>query len=286
MAAYEQALRRLYQAPLSDFLAERKRLSHELAKAGDASGAREIAKRRRPTTSVWAVNQLHGRERAALDDMLATAARVRRGELRATRALHDEIAELRKKAGDILREAGLGAGDSTLRRVATTLAALAASGGFAPDPPGALSADRDPPGFEAMDLPERPSRAARGLEPATGRTRARADAAERRAPAASAAERRKADRDERKRAAEERARVADEERRARRARETERARVAAERRRLQSELRGAARDVERRRRAVSELEAKLAAARRAESDARRTAEELQRALAALATRAE
>src|SRR5262249_21920679 len=40
--------------------------------------------------------------------------------------------------------------ESTLRRVTTTLSALAAAGGFDPDPPGALGADRSPPGFEAF----------------------------------------------------------------------------------------------------------------------------------------
>jgi hypothetical protein len=37
-----------------------------------------------------------------------------------------------------------------LRRVTTTLSALAASGGFAPDAEGALLEDRDPPGFEVL----------------------------------------------------------------------------------------------------------------------------------------
>jgi hypothetical protein len=50
-----------------------------------------------------------------------------------------------------LRAAGNAASEATLRRVTTTLSALAATGGFAPDPSGALSADRDPPGFEALE---------------------------------------------------------------------------------------------------------------------------------------
>ena len=54
------------------------------------------------------------------------------------------------RATSILQAGGNAATDTTLRRVTTTLSAVAASGGFAPDPPGALSADRDPPGFEAL----------------------------------------------------------------------------------------------------------------------------------------
>ena len=42
MASIEQALQRLYQAPLADFLAERKRLASELRAAGDETGGAQI----------------------------------------------------------------------------------------------------------------------------------------------------------------------------------------------------------------------------------------------------
>jgi hypothetical protein len=60
------------------------------------------------------------------------------------------IARLRGLAAEILRADGHAAAEGTLTRTSTTLQALAAAGSFAPDPPGRLLADRDPPGFESM----------------------------------------------------------------------------------------------------------------------------------------
>jgi flagellar biosynthesis GTPase FlhF len=62
------------------------------------------------------------------------------------------LAQLRTHAAGVLVEAGHPATEATLRRVSATLAALAAAGSFEPDPPGALTADRDPPGFDDAAL--------------------------------------------------------------------------------------------------------------------------------------
>src|SRR5215470_16252952 len=128
MASYEQALQRLYQVPVEHFLAERKRLAAELRAQGDATGAAQIAKRPKPIMSVWAVNQLYWHARDAFDEMLAAASRLRAGDLRATKSHHDAIATLRTRAAVMLKDAGYAASDATLRRVATTLAAIAAAG--------------------------------------------------------------------------------------------------------------------------------------------------------------
>ncbi len=56
----------------------------------------------------------------------------------------EALATLRGRAATLLTESGHGATESTLRKVTTTLSALAANGGFDPDPPGALGADREP----------------------------------------------------------------------------------------------------------------------------------------------
>lgn len=157
MTSYEHALQRLYQVPIADFLAERKRLAAELRAEGDEVGAAQIAKRPKPLTSVWAVNHLYWHARDGFDGMLATAARVRAGDVRAAKAHYDAIAALRTRAASILTDAGHSASDATLRRIATTLAAIAAAGGFEPDPPGALAADRDPPGFDALNVPTQPT---------------------------------------------------------------------------------------------------------------------------------
>jgi len=150
MTSYDEAVSVLYQAAPKAFVAERKRLSTALEAAGDAEGAMRLAKLARPPLSAWVVNQLFWRARDSFDALLAAAKRLRDGDLGATAAHREAMAELRALAVSTLDEAGHAAQDSTLRRVTTTLAAIAAVGGFEPDPPGALSTDRDPPGFEAV----------------------------------------------------------------------------------------------------------------------------------------
>lgn len=150
MSDYEEAVNALYRAPLSDFVGERKRLAGELKAAGDKDGAARVTKLVRPPVSAWVVNQLWWRERAAFEALLSAAARVKVGDREASQAHRQAVAQLRDVAAQLLRDSGNAASDTTLRRVTTTLSAVAASGGFAPDAPGTLSADRDPPGFETL----------------------------------------------------------------------------------------------------------------------------------------
>ena len=149
---YDEAVAALYQAPHGEFVNERKRLAGELKAAGDKAGAAKLAKLARPPTSAWTVNQLWWQARDAFDALFESAEKLRGGDISATGEHRDAIAKLRQHAQKILADAGHGATESTLRRVTTTLAALAASGGFGPDPEGALAADRDPPGFEAVGI--------------------------------------------------------------------------------------------------------------------------------------
>ncbi len=152
-ATYDEAVAELFRGPHATFVAERKRLAGELKAAGDKAGAATFAKLGRPPISAWAVNQLWWQARAEFDAFLETARRMREGDLSATPAHRESIQALRTRAGALLTEAGNAANEATLRRVATTLSAIAAHGGFAPDLPGALSDDRDPPGFEAAGIP-------------------------------------------------------------------------------------------------------------------------------------
>jgi hypothetical protein len=214
VAAYDDAVRELYQVPHATFVTERKRLATELKTAGDKAGATKLGKLPRPPISAWAVNQLWWKARDAFDKLLETAERLREGDLGGTAAHREALATLRQRAATILGDAGNAAAESTLRRIQTTLSAIAATGGFDPDPPGALSDDRDPPGFEAAGIPG--LAAAVKAEPAEtadddGEARSRNEAAEakRRAEAeskaeqaAAAAERRKAEQEAAKRTAE------------------------------------------------------------------------------------
>ncbi|MCW5891128.1 MAG: hypothetical protein KIT14_11335 [bacterium] len=161
MAGFDEALQALYRASLADFVAQRKEGVAALRGAGDAAGAAELAARRRPTLSAWAVNQLYWQARPAFHALLSAAERMRGGDLAAAAAHRQAMATLRKRAAGLLGESGHAANEATLRRVTTTLAALAARGGFAPDLPGTLAEDRDPPGFEAMVGAVAPARPAR-----------------------------------------------------------------------------------------------------------------------------
>jgi hypothetical protein len=150
VSGYDAANTALHQAAFGDFVAERKRLAAELKAAGDKEGSARLLKLARPPVSVWAVNQLWWHEREAFEELVSAAARVKVGDREASKRHREALTKLRERATQILLEGGNGASEATLRRVATTLSALAAAGGFEPDAPGALSADRDPPGFEAL----------------------------------------------------------------------------------------------------------------------------------------
>lgn len=202
--SYDDAIEALYGAEHGNFVTERKRLAAELKAGGDASGAARLTKLARPPVSAWAVNQLWRQQRKTFEALLATAARIQRGD-RAAASEHRELsAELRGQAAKLLTDAGHGSSDATLRRVSATLAALAASGGFESDAPGALSADRDPPGFEAFGIgnqlpeptPPRSAEPARDTESTrdTESARERAAEAERRRKEQLEAERRQAER--------------------------------------------------------------------------------------------
>jgi len=249
MADYPHALDVLYQAPLGDFIAERKRLAAELRAAGQQDAANQLAHRRRPTTSAWTVNQLYWHARDAFDALLVAATGIRKGDLGETRAYRQALAELRKRAAGVLRDAGHAPTEATLRRVMGTLAAVAAAGGFDPDPPGALASDREPPGFEAVDMP-----AAHGSSKRP--TMARAPVPERVRLAAALAEQRTEKQAERK------------------ARE-------AERHRLQRMLHEARAALRAREHASALVQKQLEVSEKAAEDARRVVQDLERQLEVL-----
>lgn len=244
---YDDAVAALYQAAHDGFVAERKRLAGEVRTAGDRAGAARLLKLARPPVSAWATNQLHWQARADLDALLEAAARVRGGDVAATAAYRELGARLRQRAAAILTDAGHGASEATLRKVAANLAAIAAAGGFDPDPAGALSGDRDPPGFEAVG-----GSAGAAAEPAAEPAPTPPPAAEPAAPPPPPAES----------AADAAHRVA-EQRRAEEARRAERARLTAGLQAARAERDAAARHVTALQQQLRDTEAKLAAARAA-----------------------
>jgi hypothetical protein len=148
--AYNDAVMELYRAPHDQFVEVRKRLASDLAKGGDKAAGARLSKLRRPTVPAWAVNQLWWNAREPFQKLLVEAARLRDGDLDAAEAHRKALALLRTRAQKMLSDAGHPVNEATLRRVTTTLSALAAAGGFDPDPPGALASEREPPGFDAF----------------------------------------------------------------------------------------------------------------------------------------
>jgi hypothetical protein len=173
------------------------------------------------------------------------------------------LSKLRDAAARLLQESGSAASDGTLRRVTTTLSALAATGGFAPDLPGALGADRDPPGFEALGF---------GAATATATTAPSAEAASASAETPQAAEKRRAEAAERRHA---------EEAEMRRAEEAERQRRLAERERLSALLRDAEQLRDSQQRDVSRLRSDLETAEQSLKKTQALLAELEQQLAKL-----
>jgi len=280
MDAYEKALQQLSRVPLAEFLAERNRLARELRANGDAAGATQIEKRRKPPASVWVVNQLYWQARDAFDAMLAAAATLRRGDVSAGKAYREALAGLHKRAAGILENAGQAASDATLRRASTSLAAIAAAGGFDPEPPGALAVDLDPPGFAAAGVAASPA-TREPASPAADRV-SRAAPPTRSAPSedrtrAAAAARAAAERDRRRQELErQRAQQAEKKRR-----EQELARLAAARARLRQELRDATTELRTRERELASLDRQRQAAQQAADDARVHAKDLEQSLTEL-----
>lgn len=260
MSAYDQAVAVLYQAAFGEFVAERKRLAGELKDAGDKAGSALLLKLPRPPVSVWAVNQLWWREREAFEALVSAASQVKIGDREASQRHREALAKLRERATQILLEGGNGASEQTLRRVTTTLSALAATGGFEPDAPGALSADRDPPGFEALGFGAAPSTStssaaststAATATPTRGGTDPAAEAAAQRA---AEAERRRAEAAERERRLAERERLSAALRDAQALRETQQRELG----RLRGELDSAEQGLRQTQALLAELEQELA----------------------------
>jgi len=267
---YDEAVSELHQAAHDSFVTERKRLAGELKAAGDKAGAAKLGKLPRPSVSAWAVNQLWWHARKEFEQLFDTAEQLRAGKLAARSAHREALTKLSARARQLLSENGHAASESTLRRVELTLAGLAASGSFEPDLPGALSKDRDPPGFDAF------GGAAFANEPAQPKARAPehdlSHAHEKKptgeAQHASAEERRRAH------AAAERARLAA---LAAKQREAEaHAKREAEARELQSALREARSELKKREAEHARLTKELATAERGLEQARAQVEKLER----------
>jgi hypothetical protein len=158
----------LFKLPLSEFTAARNASAVSLKDAGRAEDAAAVKALTKPSISAWAVNQLYWQHRKAFDQLLAAGEKLRKaqteeltrqgaggkgkGDLRAPiEALRSALTDLVKRGAAVLAASGHPPTPDLTRRITTTLEALATYGTQPGAPPaGRLTADVDPPGFEAL----------------------------------------------------------------------------------------------------------------------------------------
>jgi hypothetical protein len=152
----------LFKLPSTEFTAARNALAAKLKKSGNAEEAERVKALTRPPVSAWTVNQLYWRHRKPFERLMAAGERFKQaqaaqlagksGDIRAPlEARREALAELSRLAAGLLEAAGHQPSPDTMRRVNTTLEALATYGSH-PEAPqaGRLTDDVDPPGFEAL----------------------------------------------------------------------------------------------------------------------------------------
>jgi hypothetical protein len=90
----QDAVDELYGTSLDDFVSERKRLSGELKKGGEAQAAEQLSKLPKPTAAAWALNNVAREDPAAVEQWLD-----------ATSALRSATEDPGRVGGDALRAA-------------------------------------------------------------------------------------------------------------------------------------------------------------------------------------
>ena len=186
----------LFKLPLGEFTPARNALAARLKKGGQQAMADAAKMVPKPSVAAWVVNQLYWWHRGPFDRLIEAGDRFRRAQsTQQTRnsagvrehleARREAQAALVRIAADVLRDGGYSGTRDMLRRVTSTLEALATFGSL-PDAPraGRLTAELEPPGFdmvavllplsgethrEAAKIPPaltRPLGAERALEPA------------------------------------------------------------------------------------------------------------------------
>ena len=142
---------------MSEFVFLRNALTAALKKAGDADGAKRVKALVKPNASAWAVNQLYWKEPLSFDALIAAGDRYRdvfseegvreNAERERLEAVRDATGIVRA----ILERSTQSASHVVMRRVETTLDALASYGSANPEPmDGRLTRDLEPPGFAAF----------------------------------------------------------------------------------------------------------------------------------------
>ncbi len=152
----------LFQLPPEKFTAARNNLAARLKDAGKADEAGRVKGLPRPSLSAWVVNQLFWRHRKPFARLLTAGERLRKaqasqlrgkgGDLREPiEARRQLLGELSKTAASLLGESGHAVSPDVMRKITTTLEALATYANHPSAPrAGHLTADVAAPGFEAL----------------------------------------------------------------------------------------------------------------------------------------
>jgi hypothetical protein len=275
-----RALERLYAVPPKEFTRARNTLAAELRKARDTDAASAIARLRRPSATLWAVNQLAHHARASLERFLDAVDRLRRTQLsdpraamEAMRAERAQLEALVTRAEQALSEAGYSPSAEARRRIGDTLLGAAADRRHADAlAHGRLTEELHAPGFDALTGATRlrlvqggAGRRDGGEQPRTAAESRRGD----RETKTAARDRKMRERDDG------RARAREAQEHAREARDRERA-AKAEARAAQAEARR--REAEARRREAAERAAAVASLRREAAEARERLADVERRL--------
>jgi hypothetical protein len=129
----DELLGALYAAPPRAFVAERNRVVAALEAAGRDDDARGVAKLKRPSASVWAVNQLARRAPDAIAELLDLGATLRAEErtlmrggsaedfMTDARTARQKVASLARRAESFVEEAGQKATATLGRKIVQTL---------------------------------------------------------------------------------------------------------------------------------------------------------------------
>src|SRR4051812_40950515 len=124
----EDEIARLLAVPLGDFVEERKRLATQLKSLGRRDEAQAIAKLPKPSSALWAINQLARREPAAIRRLAKLTVAMQAGPRHAPDDYAQRLAEhrdvlrsLREAAERILVDAKIGVNPALLERIIHTL---------------------------------------------------------------------------------------------------------------------------------------------------------------------
>jgi hypothetical protein len=149
----DDAIDNLYRGPLTEFTAARNALV-KAHRGADASRIRKLAK---PSVVAWAVNQVYWHARKTYDELIKSGEKLRKAQIaalegrnadiRATGDAHRRaIADAVKEAERLAAPSGSHPGPDALMRTFEALSLAVEP----PEPPGRLTKELQPAGFEAL----------------------------------------------------------------------------------------------------------------------------------------